>query len=141
MRTLLGSSIGTGLRFTSYEKVAEGYGGKGPLLTDAKKIDETIAEAKRLSKSGGAGLHQRAPAEERLPRRKHLDSNEDQTPPEEERSVRETTLEARGTPNKARFTTTVTKGRGPPLVFIYGLLVNNRVLGTPAQPPRKPTAA
>ncbi|MFO0599173.1 MAG: thiamine pyrophosphate-binding protein [Myxococcaceae bacterium] len=50
--TLLGSSIGTGLRFTSYEKVAEGYGGKGLLLTDAKKIDETIAEAKRLSKSG-----------------------------------------------------------------------------------------
>lgn len=50
--TLLGSSIGTGLRMTSYEKVAEGYGGKGLLLTDPKKIDETIAEAKKLAKSG-----------------------------------------------------------------------------------------
>jgi acetolactate synthase-1/2/3 large subunit len=50
--TLLGSAVGTGLRMTSYEKVAEGYGGKGLLLTDPKKIDETLAEAKRLSRSG-----------------------------------------------------------------------------------------
>ncbi len=49
---LLGSAVGTGLRLTSYEKVAEGYGGKGLLLTDPKKVDETIAEAKRLAKSG-----------------------------------------------------------------------------------------
>lgn len=50
--TLLGSAVGTGLRMTSYEKVAEGYGGKGLLLTDPAKVDETIAEAKRLSRSG-----------------------------------------------------------------------------------------
>lgn len=50
--TLLGSAVGTGLRYTSYEKVAEGYGGKGLLLTDPAKVNETIAEAKRLSKSG-----------------------------------------------------------------------------------------
>jgi acetolactate synthase-like protein len=50
--TILGSAVGTGLRHTSYEKVAEGYGGKGLLLTDPAKVDETIAEAKRLSASG-----------------------------------------------------------------------------------------
>jgi acetolactate synthase-1/2/3 large subunit len=50
--TLLGSSVGTGLRMTSYEKVVEGYGGKGLLLTDPAKVDETLAEAKRLSRSG-----------------------------------------------------------------------------------------
>ncbi|MFT3709141.1 MAG: thiamine pyrophosphate-dependent enzyme [Archangium sp.] len=50
--TLLGSAVGTGLRMTSYEKVAEGYGGRGLLLTDPAKIDETIAEAKRLSRAG-----------------------------------------------------------------------------------------
>lgn len=50
--SILGSAVGTGLRQTSYEKVAEGYGGKGLLLTDPAKVDETIAEAKRLSKSG-----------------------------------------------------------------------------------------
>ena len=50
--TLLGSAVGTGLRMTSYEKVAEGYGGKGLLLTDPSKIDETIAEAKKLSRAG-----------------------------------------------------------------------------------------
>lgn len=50
--SILGSAVGTGLRYTSYEKVAEGYGGKGLLLTDPTKVDETIAEAKRLSASG-----------------------------------------------------------------------------------------
>lgn len=50
--TLLGSAVGTGLRMTSYEQVAEGYGGKGLLLTDPAKVDETLAEAKRLSRSG-----------------------------------------------------------------------------------------
>jgi acetolactate synthase-1/2/3 large subunit len=50
--TLLGSAVGTGLRLTSYEKVAEGYGGKGLLLTDPAKVDETILEAKRLSRTG-----------------------------------------------------------------------------------------
>ena len=50
--TFLGSAVATTLRLTSYEKVAEGYGGRGLLLTDSAKIDETIAEAKRLSRSG-----------------------------------------------------------------------------------------
>ncbi|MFZ5445534.1 MAG: thiamine pyrophosphate-binding protein [Myxococcota bacterium] len=50
--SILGSAAGTSLRYTSYEKVAEGYGGKGLLLTDPAKVDETIAEAKRLAKSG-----------------------------------------------------------------------------------------
>ncbi|MBL8921248.1 MAG: thiamine pyrophosphate-binding protein [Myxococcaceae bacterium] len=50
--TFLGSAVATTLRFTSYEKVAEGYGGKGLLLTDASKIDETIAEAKKLAATG-----------------------------------------------------------------------------------------
>ncbi|MCA2977378.1 MAG: thiamine pyrophosphate-binding protein [Myxococcaceae bacterium] len=50
--TILGSAVGTGLRFTSYEQVAEGYGGKGLLLTDPAKVDETLAEAKRLAASG-----------------------------------------------------------------------------------------
>lgn len=50
--TLLGSAVGTRLRLTSYEKVAEGYGGKGLLLTKNSKVDETIAEAKAVSKKG-----------------------------------------------------------------------------------------
>jgi acetolactate synthase-like protein len=50
--SILGSAVGTGLRQTSYEKVAEGYGGRGLLLTDSAQIDETLSEAKRLSKSG-----------------------------------------------------------------------------------------
>lgn len=50
--TILGSTVGTGLRRSSYELVAEGYGGKGLLLTDPTKVDATLAEARRLSKSG-----------------------------------------------------------------------------------------
>jgi acetolactate synthase-1/2/3 large subunit len=32
--------------------VAEGYGGKGLLLTDPAKVDEVLDEAKALSKAG-----------------------------------------------------------------------------------------
>lgn len=49
---LLGDDVGTVLRDTSYEKVAEGYGGVGLLLTDEAKIGATLDEAKRISKSG-----------------------------------------------------------------------------------------
>jgi acetolactate synthase-like protein len=49
---LLGDDVGTTLRDTSYEKVAEGYGGVGLLLDDEAKIGEVLEEAKRISKSG-----------------------------------------------------------------------------------------
>ena len=49
---ILGSACGTELRRTDYHTVAEGYGGKGLLLTDPDKIDETLDEAKRLSAEG-----------------------------------------------------------------------------------------
>lgn len=49
---LLGDDVGTTLRDTSYEKVAEGYGGVGLLLDDESKIGEVLAEAKRIAKSG-----------------------------------------------------------------------------------------
>ncbi len=50
--TLLGSDVATTLLRTDYQKVAEGYGGVGLLLTDPAKIDETLDEAKRIAKSG-----------------------------------------------------------------------------------------
>lgn len=49
---LLGDSVGTVLRDTSYEKVAEGYGGVGLLLDDESKIGEVLDEAKRIAKTG-----------------------------------------------------------------------------------------
>ncbi|MBN8613298.1 MAG: thiamine pyrophosphate-binding protein [Deltaproteobacteria bacterium] len=49
---LLGDDVGTVLRDTSYEKVAEGYGGVGLLLDDESKIAEVLDEAKRIAKSG-----------------------------------------------------------------------------------------
>jgi acetolactate synthase-1/2/3 large subunit len=49
---LLGDDVGTVLRDTSYEKVAEGYGGVGLLLTDEAKIGSTLDEAKRIAKGG-----------------------------------------------------------------------------------------
>jgi acetolactate synthase-like protein len=49
---LLGDDVGTVLRDTSYEKVAEGYGGVGLLLNDEAKIAETLDEAKRIARSG-----------------------------------------------------------------------------------------
>jgi len=50
--TLLGDAVGTVLRHTDYHTVAEGYGGKGLLLTDPARIDETLDEAKRLAAAG-----------------------------------------------------------------------------------------
>lgn len=49
---LLGTDVGTVLRRTDYHKVAEGYGGKGLLLTDPANTDEILDEAIRLSKEG-----------------------------------------------------------------------------------------
>jgi acetolactate synthase-1/2/3 large subunit len=49
---ILGSDIGTVLERTPYHKVAEGYGGKGLLLTEHDKIDQTIDEAKQIARSG-----------------------------------------------------------------------------------------
>jgi len=50
--TILGSDIGTTLRRTDYQKVAEGYGGVGLLLDDPKKVDATLDEAKAIAKGG-----------------------------------------------------------------------------------------
>ncbi|HQY64186.1 MAG TPA: thiamine pyrophosphate-dependent enzyme, partial [Polyangiaceae bacterium] len=50
--TLLGDDVGTTLRYTSYEKVAEGYGGVGLLIDDEAKIGEVLDEAKRIARSG-----------------------------------------------------------------------------------------
>ena len=50
--TLLGSAIGTQLRRTDYHLVAEGYGGKGILVTDPAEIDGALDEAKRLAAEG-----------------------------------------------------------------------------------------
>ncbi len=49
---MLGDDVGTVLRRSPYEKVAEGYGGVGLLLDDPSKIDSTLDEAKRISASG-----------------------------------------------------------------------------------------
>ncbi|MFT5685259.1 MAG: acetolactate synthase-like protein [Myxococcota bacterium] len=50
--TLLGDDVGTVLLRTAYHTVAEGYGGKGFLLTDPAEIPAVIAEAKRLAAEG-----------------------------------------------------------------------------------------
>ncbi len=49
---ILGDPVGTVLRRTDYHAVAEGYGGKGILLTDPAKTDEVLDEAKRLAAAG-----------------------------------------------------------------------------------------
>ncbi len=49
---ILGDPVGTVLRRTDYHAVAEGYGGKGLLLTDPAKTDEVLDEAKRLAAAG-----------------------------------------------------------------------------------------
>jgi acetolactate synthase-1/2/3 large subunit len=49
---ILGDSVGTVLNRCDYHKVAEGYGAKGLLLDDPYKIQQTIAEAKSIAKSG-----------------------------------------------------------------------------------------
>lgn len=49
---ILGDDVGTVLLRCDYQRVAEGYGGVGLLLTDPAKIDETLDEAKRIAKEG-----------------------------------------------------------------------------------------
>ena len=51
---ILGDDVGTVLRRTDYHDVAQGYGGRGLLLTDPADIDATLDEAKRLSAEGHA---------------------------------------------------------------------------------------
>jgi acetolactate synthase-like protein len=50
--TLLGDDVGTKLVRNDYHRVAEGYGGVGMQLTDPKKIDQTLGEAKHVARSG-----------------------------------------------------------------------------------------
>lgn len=49
---VLGTSLGTDLRRSDYHRVAEGYGGVGLVLTDPSRVDQTLAEAKAIAKSG-----------------------------------------------------------------------------------------
>lgn len=49
---MFGDDVGTTLLRADYQRVAEGYGGKGLLLTDPSKIDETLDEAKALAREG-----------------------------------------------------------------------------------------
>lgn len=49
---ILGTTLGCDLRRTDYHKVAEGYGGVGLLLTDPARVDQTLAEAKAIARSG-----------------------------------------------------------------------------------------
>ncbi len=49
---ILNDDVGTVLLRSDYQRVAEGYGGVGLLLTDPAKIDETLDEAKRIAKEG-----------------------------------------------------------------------------------------
>ena len=51
-KVILGDLVGTELLRTAYHEVAEGYGGKGLLLTDPAKIDEVLDEAKKLASEG-----------------------------------------------------------------------------------------
>jgi acetolactate synthase-like protein len=49
---ILGDACGTELLRTAYHTVAEGYGGRGLLLDDPAKIDETLREAQAIAKQG-----------------------------------------------------------------------------------------
>jgi acetolactate synthase-like protein len=49
---ILGDAVGTVLRRTDYHLVAEGYGGKGILVTDSAQIDDALDEAKKLAAEG-----------------------------------------------------------------------------------------
>ena len=48
----LKDDVGTVLNRTAYHKVVEGYGGKGFLLEDPNKIDETLARAQQAAREG-----------------------------------------------------------------------------------------
>ena len=49
---ILGTTLGCDLRRTDYHAVAAGYGGVGLELKDPARVDATLAEAKRLAKTG-----------------------------------------------------------------------------------------
>jgi acetolactate synthase-1/2/3 large subunit len=49
---ILDDDVGTVLRRTDYHLVAEGYGGRGFLLDDRRRIGEVLAEAKREAAAG-----------------------------------------------------------------------------------------
>ena len=49
---MLGSACGTELRRTAYHTVAEGYGGKGILVEDAKELAPALAQAKAWFREG-----------------------------------------------------------------------------------------
>ncbi|MDX1645158.1 MAG: thiamine pyrophosphate-dependent enzyme, partial [Thermoanaerobaculia bacterium] len=49
---LLGDAVGTELRRTDYERVAEGYGGRGLKLTSDDEIVAVLEEARRLARAG-----------------------------------------------------------------------------------------
>ena len=51
-KQMLGSNIGTELAFNSYEKVAEGYGGKGYYVEDHESLFEVLKQAKEDAKLG-----------------------------------------------------------------------------------------
>jgi len=48
----LGTDLGCRLRRTAYHEVAAGYGGVGIEVTDPARIDEALAEAKAVARSG-----------------------------------------------------------------------------------------
>ena len=50
--SILGSDVACTLLRSDYHRVAEGYGGVGLLLTDPKKVDEVLDQAKKFSKQG-----------------------------------------------------------------------------------------
>ena len=51
-KQMLGSNIGTELAFNAYEKVVEGYGGKGYYVENHNTLDETLKRAKEDAKLG-----------------------------------------------------------------------------------------
>ena len=51
-KQMLGSNIGTELAFNAYEKVAEGYGGKGYYVENSEELVETLKQAKEDAKLG-----------------------------------------------------------------------------------------
>ena len=51
-KQMLGSNIGTELVYNSYEKVVEGYGGKGYLVENQDALVETLKKAKEDAKLG-----------------------------------------------------------------------------------------
>ena len=49
---MLKDEVGTVLAHTDYHRVAEGFGGRGLLLNDARKIGEVLAQARQLAAEG-----------------------------------------------------------------------------------------